>query len=86
MLKLFKYLRPFAAPIALVLGMIFLSSLSELYLPTLMADIVDKGIAKGDIAYILRIGGLMLLVAAGRNGVLHCQQLLLRAGRHGIRA
>jgi ATP-binding cassette subfamily B multidrug efflux pump len=65
MLKLSKYLRPFATPIALVLGMIFLSSLSELYLPTLLARIVDKGIARGDFTYILHIGGLMLLVAVG---------------------
>ncbi len=65
MLKLFKYLRPFAWPIALVLTMVFLTSLSELYLPTLLADIVDNGIARGDGSYVLRIGGLMLLVALG---------------------
>ena len=65
MLKLSRYLRPYAAPIALVLGLIFLQSLSELYLPTLMADIVDTGIAKGDVVYILRVGGIMLLVALG---------------------
>ncbi len=65
MLKLFRYLRPYTAPIALVLGLIFLQSLSELYLPTLMADIVDTGIVKGDVAYIVRLGGLMLLVALG---------------------
>ena len=65
MLKLSRYLRPFAAPIALVLGLVFLQSLSELYLPTLLADIVDKGIARSDGTYVLRIGGLMLLVALG---------------------
>ena len=65
MLKLFRYLRPFAVPIALVLAMVFLQSLSELYLPTLMARIVDTGIVKGDTAYILRFGGLMLVVALG---------------------
>ena len=65
MLKLLKYLRPFAAPISLVLIMVFLYSLSELYLPTLLADIVDNGIARGNGAYVLRIGGLMLLVALG---------------------
>lgn len=43
--------------------LVFLQTLSELYLPTLMADIVDTGIVKGDIDYIIRIGGLMLLVA-----------------------
>ena len=65
MLKLFKYLRPYAAPIAILLGLIFLSSLSELYLPTLLASIVDKGIAHGDFSYIFRTGALMLAVAVG---------------------
>ena len=65
MLKLFKYLRPYAAPIAGVLGLMLLYSLSELYLPTLLAAIVDKGIPKADFPYIWRTGGLMLAVAAG---------------------
>ncbi|HTP58652.1 MAG TPA: ABC transporter ATP-binding protein, partial [Spirochaetia bacterium] len=65
MLKLFRYLRPYAAPIAFLLGLIFLSSLSELYLPTLLASIVDKGIARSDFSYILRTGALMLAVAVG---------------------
>jgi ATP-binding cassette subfamily B protein len=30
-----------------------------------MANIVDTGIVKGDTAYILRVGGFMLLVAIG---------------------
>ena len=29
----------------------------------MMADIVDKGVVKGDTGYIWRIGGLMLLVS-----------------------
>ena len=65
MIKLFKYLKPFTLPILAVLVLVFAQTLSELYLPTLMADIVDKGIVNGDTNYILRIGGLMLLVAAG---------------------
>jgi ATP-binding cassette subfamily B protein len=65
MVKLLKYLRPYGAIIGLVVGLVFLSTLSELYLPTLLADIVDKGIARGNLPYILRVGGLMLLVAVG---------------------
>jgi ATP-binding cassette subfamily B multidrug efflux pump len=65
MVKLFRFLKPFAALIAIALVLVFLQSLAELYLPTLMSDIVDTGIVKGDTRYILRIGGLMLLVAAG---------------------
>ncbi|MFC6457267.1 ABC transporter ATP-binding protein [Paenibacillus vulneris] len=59
------FLQPYRWPAAAVLVLIFLQSLSDLYLPTLMADIVDKGIVEGDIPYIFRIGGFMLLVAAG---------------------
>ncbi|MEH7076862.1 ABC transporter ATP-binding protein [Neobacillus drentensis] len=65
MIKLIKFLKPFQIPIYLVLGLVLLQSLSELYLPTLMADIVDKGVVTGDTDYIWKIGGFMLLVAAG---------------------
>ncbi|TBL76040.1 ABC transporter ATP-binding protein [Paenibacillus thalictri] len=64
MIKLFRNLRPFRGAITLVLLLIFLQSLSELILPTLMADIVDKGIVAGNHGYIWRIGGIMLLVSA----------------------
>jgi ATP-binding cassette subfamily B multidrug efflux pump len=62
-IKLFKFLKPYRWAIGLVLLLIFLQSLSELYLPTLMADIVNKGIVTGDNGYIWRIGGFMLLVS-----------------------
>ncbi|QIZ11045.1 ABC transporter ATP-binding protein [Priestia megaterium] len=65
MIKLTRFLKPFQLPIYLVLGLVLLQSLSELYLPTLMADIVDKGVVTGDTNYIWEIGGFMLLVAAG---------------------
>jgi len=63
MLKLLRVLKPYKLSIAALLVFLLLQSLAELYLPTLMADIVDSGIAKGDINYILRVGGFMLLVA-----------------------
>lgn len=65
MSKLFRYLKPYRLPIVFVLFVVFLQSLSDLYLPTLMSDIVDTGIVKGDTPYILKIGGFMLFVAAG---------------------
>jgi ATP-binding cassette subfamily B multidrug efflux pump len=65
MLKLYKNLRPFTIPIVIVCVMVFLQSMTNLYLPTLMADIVDKGIMVGDTDYILKIGGTMLLYVAG---------------------
>ncbi|MWC27328.1 ABC transporter ATP-binding protein [Paenibacillus sp. MMS18-CY102] len=63
MIKLLRYLKPYWIAVSLVLLFVFLQSLSDLYLPTLMADIVDKGIVTGDTPYIWRIGGFMLLIA-----------------------
>ena len=62
MIRLFRFLKPYRALIALVFLLVFIQSLANLYLPTLMADIVDNGIVKGDTNYILRIGGLMMAV------------------------
>lgn len=47
-----------------IFGLIFTQAMTDLYLPTLMGDIVDNGIILEDIPYIWKIGGLMLLVAA----------------------
>ncbi|OKP98547.1 ABC transporter ATP-binding protein [Paenibacillus sp. P46E] len=65
MIKLMRQLKPFKLAIAAVLILVFLQSMGDLYLPTLMSDIVDKGIVQGDRSYIWKIGGFMLLVAAG---------------------
>ena len=65
MIKLFRFLKPFRALIALVLVMAILQTLANLYLPRLMADIVDKGIVRGDNDYIMREGGIMLLITFG---------------------
>ncbi len=65
MIRLLRFLKPYRAVVALVLVLAFLQSLANLYLPTLMADIVDNGIIKGDNDYILRIGGIMLLITLG---------------------
>lgn len=40
----------------------FAQSIASLFLPSLNADIIDNGIAKGDIGHIWAIGGLMLAV------------------------
>ncbi|MHB9146474.1 MAG: ABC transporter ATP-binding protein [Symbiobacteriia bacterium] len=65
MLKLIRFLKPFALSVAGILLLVFFQSMAELYLPTLMANIVDTGVMKGDTHYIYQVGGFMLLVAAG---------------------
>ncbi len=49
--------------LVIVIALAFVQALSNLYLPNLIADIVDYGIVKGDVGYIWRTGGIMLLVA-----------------------
>jgi ATP-binding cassette subfamily B protein len=61
---LLKFLNPFRTLVAALLALLFVQALATLYLPTLMADIVNNGVIKKDTDYILRIGGFMLLVAA----------------------
>jgi ATP-binding cassette subfamily B multidrug efflux pump len=62
MIKLLRFLKPYRFQVALVLVLVLLQSLANLYLPTLMADIVDTGIVRGDTEYIISIGGIMLLI------------------------
>lgn len=64
MIKLFRFLKPYAVVVISILALLFFQSIAELYLPTLMSDIVNVGIVKGDTNYIMRIGGYMLIVAA----------------------
>ncbi len=68
MIKLFRFLKPYTKYVVAVLILLFLQTIAELYLPTLMSDIVNKGIVNGDTNYIIEIGGFMLLVA-GISGV-----------------
>ena len=60
---LWRYLRP--SSVALVCVVVFqgFGVLAALYLPTLNADIIDDGIAQGDIGVIWRLGGWMLVVS-----------------------
>ena len=50
--------------VLLVCGLVFVQTMADLFLPNLMADIIDKGVVTGDISYIWRIGIVMLLVSA----------------------
>jgi len=61
---LLTYLRPFAGQLTIVLGLLLIGAIGNLYLPNLQGDIINNGVVKGDTDYILRIGGVMLLVAA----------------------
>jgi ATP-binding cassette subfamily B multidrug efflux pump len=65
MIKLLRFLKPYRLLLVLIIVLAFAQAMANLYLPTLMADIVDNGIVKGDTGYIWRVGGIMSLVAIG---------------------
>lgn len=67
MLKLFRFLQPYTGNLLLVVVFLFVQSLAELYLPTLMADVVNNGMMKGDNGYIWKFGSYMLLVVLGSS-------------------
>ncbi len=63
MIKLLRFLRPYRLLLTIVVILAFAQALANLYLPTLMANIVDNGIIKGNTGYIWRTGGVMAIVA-----------------------
>ncbi|WP_411678375.1 ABC transporter ATP-binding protein [Caproicibacter sp.] len=65
MLKIYRYLKPYTVSIIMILVFLFLQVMSDLYLPTLMSDIVNNGIMTENIDYIWKMGEYMLLIAAG---------------------
>ena len=64
MIKLLKNLKVYKWAVLAVLVLVFAQSMSDLYLPTLMADIIDKGVVVGDTGYIWKIGAVMLGITA----------------------
>jgi ATP-binding cassette subfamily B protein len=64
-IKLLKTLRVYKLQIVLIILLVFLQSLADLYLPRLMANIIDNGVVKGDTDYIKDIGVWMILVTFG---------------------
>ncbi|MGC4761629.1 ABC transporter ATP-binding protein [Micromonospora sp. DT46] len=57
------HLRPYHRPLAAVVLLQFVGTMASLYLPSLNADIIDLGVARGDTGYIMRTGGWMLAVS-----------------------
>ncbi|MEU6431106.1 ABC transporter ATP-binding protein [Microbispora sp. NPDC046973] len=57
------YLRPYSPALTAVVLFQLVGTIASLYLPSLNADIIDRGVATGDTGYILATGGWMLTVS-----------------------
>jgi len=80
------YLRPYTRQILIVIGLLLVQAIGNLYLPDLNADIINKGVIRGDNDYIVRVGGLMLVVsgllgAAAIAGVYLSSRVAMGFGR-----
>lgn len=64
MLKLFRFLKPYKVSLVVVILLTFLLTLGTLYVPTLTAAIVNNGVMKGNVSYIIKTGVVMLLISA----------------------
>ncbi|MEO7059354.1 MAG: ABC transporter ATP-binding protein [Lapillicoccus sp.] len=58
-----RFLAPYKALLTVIIVLQLVGTIASLYLPTLNADIIDQGVAKGDTGYILRAGGWMLAIS-----------------------
>jgi len=58
-----EYTRPSRGAIGLIVALQFVATIGTLLLPSINADIIDKGIIRGDTGYILRQGAFMLAVS-----------------------
>ncbi len=58
-----EYLQPYRRWLTFIVLLQFTGTVAALYLPSLNADIIDRGVATGDTSYIVRTGAIMMAVA-----------------------
>ena len=63
--KLLRYVRGYILPSILTPLTVVCEVVLEVFIPLLMADIINIGIPNQDLPYVLRTGGLMVLMALG---------------------
>lgn len=59
-----KYIKKYGKSFSIAVFFLTLEAISDLLQPTIMAMIIDEGVANKDIHYVLKMGGLMLLITA----------------------
>ena len=74
--KFGKYLKPYRVQCTLGPFFKLVEAVLELYLPLLMAQVIDKGALTDDSGYVIRMGGVMLgIVTVGLCCALICQYM-----------
>jgi ATP-binding cassette subfamily B protein len=81
-----KYIKRYRVLFALSILMLTFESFCDLMLPTLIANIIDTGIGRNDLGYIIRMGSIMLAITAAEAVAASSRNILsskaaLRFGR-----
>ena len=63
-----SHLRPYRRTLVAVMALQLAQTVASLYLPSLHAKIIDRGIAQGDHRYIWSTGGIMLAITVAQIG------------------
>jgi len=61
-----RNLRPYRGWLAVIVALQFVGTVAALYLPSINADIIDRGVVNGDTGEILRLGSIMLAISLGQ--------------------
>ena len=82
-----QYLAPYKGAVAAVVILQFLQTVATLYLPTLNAEIIDRGVVRADNGVILSLGGWMLAITAGQvacaiTATYFAARVAMRVGRN----
>ncbi|MEG0693915.1 MAG: ABC transporter ATP-binding protein, partial [Oscillospiraceae bacterium] len=82
MFKIFRYLKGFKKEVIIGPAFKLTEAVFELIIPLVMARIIDVGAKNGDIGYVLKMGGIMILLGAvGLGCSLICQYNAAKASQ-----
>ena len=59
-----KYINKYWKSFSIAVLFLTFEAVSDLLQPTIMAKIIDEGVANKDLHYVLKMGGIMLLITA----------------------
>lgn len=63
LIRLFRYAKPYRLQFFLAIFFVIMETGFELFIPMIMADIIDVGLSTGDVGYIARQGIIMAVMA-----------------------
>ena len=80
-----SHLRPYRKLLVLIVVLQTVQTAAALSLPTINAKIIDNGVLPGDIGYIWKWGGIMLMFALIQAAFASERRVLRQQSRDGLR-